>query len=186
MLIRAQVGPSHLGSLKELKITSKPIRQRRKETAFLFFFSFSQCPLKTNLLQGGVRGSPESRQRVLGNAELSVQLLPASPALPWGSGCRHVPPGCTLHAAPRACGQQLELLLPSGVPRCEGSAEPGQGSSSMAPSAGSSFPKKKSCQRKNQNTTTSTSRFESLRTTQAGPGGGGGCSGQAGAVFPCG
>ncbi|KAI1230647.1 CREB-regulated transcription coactivator 1, partial [Lamprotornis superbus] len=39
-----------------------------------------QCPLKINQLQGGVRGSPESRQSVLGSAELSVQLLPASRA----------------------------------------------------------------------------------------------------------
>lgn len=140
VLIRAQVGSSHLGSLKELKIPSKTIRQRRKETAFLFFpFHFSQCPLKMNVLQGGVRGSPGSRQGVLGNAELSVQLLPH--LLPWD--CRHVPAGCALHAAPGACGQQLAAPGGSGLPGREGSAEPGQGSSSMALPAGSSFPKTK-------------------------------------------
>lgn len=68
----------------------------------------------------------------------SLHLLPWHQALDVGMFLLDAP--CMLHQG--HVESSWQLLLASGVPRCEGSAEPGQGSSSMAPSAGSSFPKK--------------------------------------------
>lgn len=145
------MGSSHLGSLKELKITSKPSDRGGRKLLF-FFFSFSQCPLEINLLQGGVRGSLGAGSVAWGMlssaCSSSLHLLPRAGL--WMSACSSRAP-CMLHQ-----GHVAAAGTPATSARGFRAARE-RGQLQHGPSGGGSFPKKLSEEKQNHARCTSRS-----------------------------